>query len=167
MLLQQFVAVRQAAERKAGGSKPQQQQQPPAAAAAAGRAGLGSSTLPAETVNLLRHAFILLAGGDGRNGRGAAVVQRRQLTELVVLAGLDPAAPPVVKLQTELAAACGDGSIDGDGSLQLDEFLAIVLHFRQSAPQQQLGAVGDAVDGAVGGGERWRPAASEADAAPV
>ncbi|KAF8073027.1 morn3 [Scenedesmus sp. PABB004] len=78
-------------------------------------------TFTAETMDLLRHAFVLIAGGDDL----AAAVLPHQLQELAVLAGLDPAAPACVALLDALAARAG-----GAG-LGLDAFLHVVCYFRQ------------------------------------
>ncbi|WIA29326.1 hypothetical protein OEZ86_011831 [Tetradesmus obliquus] len=114
VLAKEFVAVRQ-----------QRKQLKPGAADAA---AAGDNTLPADSISLLRHAFILIAGGDDT----AAFVLPHQLQELMVLAGLDPAAASVVKLlgllQERIARAAGSG---GEARLHLDEFLGVVCFFRQ------------------------------------
>eukprot|EP00879_Flechtneria_rotunda_P011831 GHRR01012358.1.p1 GENE.GHRR01012358.1~~GHRR01012358.1.p1 ORF type:complete len:176 (-),score=97.84 GHRR01012358.1:810-1337(-) len=82
----------------------------------------------------------LPAGGDDM----AASVLPHQLQELVVLAGLDPAAPQVMKLLDQLHQHCSQTA--GDRRLCLDAFLHVVCHFRNKplavlqTEQQQLAA---------------------------
>lgn len=69
-----------------------------------------------------------VAGGDD----SAAFVLPHQLQELVVLAGLDPAAPPVVKLMGLMQErAAGRAAAHGEAKLYLDEFLGVVCFFRE------------------------------------
>eukprot|EP00775_Hariotina_reticulata_P010338 gene10338-10495_t len=87
------------------------------------------STLASDQVNLLRHAFILMAGGDDL----AAFVLPHQLQELMVLAGFDPAADAVVKLLANLGQAGCTGSLE-DGRVSLEQFMHVVCHFREHPP---------------------------------
>lgn len=115
------------------------QHRAPAAAAAVGQDGSISElvdaqhggTLTAAVMQLLRHAFIIVAGDPG------ARVLPHQLTQVAVLAGLDPAAPPVVKLLDRLRQ---ESASSGGSGLRLDSLTHVLAHWRETplAEQPQL-----------------------------
>jgi hypothetical protein len=126
----------------------------PCAGGSSGAAGAAAAaaTLGAERLELLRHAFTLIAGSEQRGAR----LPLAQLTELAVLAGLDPAAPTTAALllgrvRGRAAAACGaavahaagapgrgrgaqgEGGGGGSGAgVSLDALLHEAMHFREA-----------------------------------
>jgi hypothetical protein len=136
------------------------------------------STLTAERLELLRNAFTLVAGSN----RGGACVPAEQLTEVAVLAGLDPASPATVALLSGVRARAagalaatgdaGDGAAGagrgprgcgpaGGAAITLEALLQEALHFRETplvvggrgGAQQQGNCGGSAGFSEVGCGE--------------
>ncbi|KIZ07049.1 hypothetical protein MNEG_0899 [Monoraphidium neglectum] len=144
VLAREFVAVRAAREARA--ARPPPPTALPGAALQAAAAG-GDATLAAQQVELLRHAFTLMAGDDGRRAR----LLPRQLPELAVLAGLDPAARPTVALLDQVRTRCRS---DAAGGVSLDALLHAAVHFRMQplAPAAESGAGPESQGGAGGGG---------------
>jgi hypothetical protein len=90
-----------------------------------------------------------VAGGDDL----AAHVLPHQLQELVVLAGLDPAAEPVLNLMEQLRArAVGDGC----NKLHLEDLLDVVNHFRGQPLEHSAWPA--PADAAADANEEWQPA---------
>jgi len=81
------------------------------------------ATLSPDQIELLRLAFTLMAGSNGRRAR----LLPRQLPELAVLSGLDPAAPATIAL---LHLVRSHGDADG-GAIGLDALLHAAVHFRE------------------------------------
>jgi (2Fe-2S) ferredoxin len=77
---------------------------------------LTSISLGNVELEMLRHAFVLMAGGDDPE----IGLLSHQLTELAVMAGLDPAADATHKLVARLLQRRG-----ADGRIKYDEFLKV------------------------------------------
>ncbi|KAG2443898.1 hypothetical protein HXX76_002238 [Chlamydomonas incerta] len=122
VLAQQVVAVRRG--RQLGGSK----------ALAAVQAASG--TLAERDIEMLRHSFTLMAAGDGPE----VGLLPHQLRELVVMAGLDPAAPATRSLVEELMGR----RLAATGRINFDSFMLVVAHFQDQAVAAAAAAAVDA-----------------------
>ncbi|KAG2498462.1 hypothetical protein HYH03_003716 [Edaphochlamys debaryana] len=84
-----------------------------------------SGTLSERDIEMLRHSYTLMAAGDGPD----AGLLAHQLRELVVMAGLDPAAPATKALVEELMRRRAPAT----GRISFDSFMLVVSHFQDQA----------------------------------
>mmetsp|Transcript_12168 Transcript_12168/g.21804 ORF Transcript_12168/g.21804 Transcript_12168/m.21804 type:complete len:543 (-) Transcript_12168:277-1905(-) len=84
-----------------------------------------SGTLSRRDIEMLRHSFTLLAAGDSLE----VGLLSHQLRELLVMAGLDPAAEAVHLLVEQLVSRRNPST----GRIDFDTFMKVVLHFKEAA----------------------------------
>ncbi|GLC46295.1 hypothetical protein PLESTB_000996000 [Pleodorina starrii] len=122
VLAEQVVAVRR--ERQQGGSKALKAVQ------------AASGNLSERDIEMLRHSYTLMAAGDGPE----VGLLPHQLRELVVMAGLDPAAPATRSLVEELMKRRAPTT----GRISFDSFMLVVTHFQDEAVKAEATAAVDA-----------------------
>ena len=114
VLAREFVTVRKA---RTAGSKELQHVQ------------AASGTLSDKELEMLRHSYTLMAAGDGPK----VGLLPHQLRELVVMAGLDPAAEATRNLVEQLLAR-KDRKI---GRIDFDNFMQTCCHFVETQEQEE------------------------------
>ncbi|GFR43800.1 hypothetical protein Agub_g4924, partial [Astrephomene gubernaculifera] len=122
VLAEQVVAVRRG--RQQGGSRMLRAVQ------------AASGNLSERDIEMLRHSFTLMAAGDGPE----VGLLPHQLRELVVMAGLDPAAPATRSLVEELMKRRAANT----GRITFDSFMLVVAHFQDEAVAAAAAAAVDA-----------------------
>lgn len=100
------------------------------------RAQRMQGTLDESHLERLKHAFVALAGGDGRESS----VRANQLHDMCVVAGLDPADPHVQKLKGEMEASLHRGQ-----RLYFNEFLEVLVTHTRTDPLTGTGGMFTAV----------------------
>lgn len=80
-----------------------------------------SGTLDDSTLQRMKHAFVALAGGDGPRD----AIRPSKMSDLCVLAGMDPAGTEVPPLLRELNAHTRRNAL-----LYFDDFLDVIINFR-------------------------------------
>ncbi|EFJ41153.1 hypothetical protein VOLCADRAFT_98941 [Volvox carteri f. nagariensis] len=118
VLAEQVVAVRR--DRQQGGSKALRAVQ------------AASGNLSERDIEMLRHSYTLMAAGDGPE----VGLLPHQLRELVVMAGLDPAAPSTRSLVEELMRR----RTANTGRITFDSFMLVVAHFQDEAVAAEAAA---------------------------
>lgn len=89
-----------------------------------------SGTLSHKDIEMLRHSFILMAGGDAPKNS----LELHQLRELVVMAGLDPASTATRELVTELLERANENTQPGaPARISLDLFMKAVIFFQEAS----------------------------------
>ncbi|GIL62825.1 hypothetical protein Vafri_16998 [Volvox africanus] len=118
VLAEQVVSVRK--DRQQGGSKALRAVQ------------AASGNLSERDIEMLRHSYTLMAAGDGPE----VGLLPHQLRELVVMAGLDPAAAATRSLVEELMKRRSANT----GRISFDSFMLVVTHFQDEAVAAEAAA---------------------------
>eukprot|EP00798_Chlamydomonas_sp_ICE-L_P025200 gene25200-10840_t len=90
-----------------------------------------SGSLSDKEIEMLRHSYTLMAGGDDTK----VGLLPHQLRELCVMAGLDPAAEATRQLVELMLLRRNEKT----GRIHFDEFMKVVIHFQEMDPDTELG----------------------------